>query len=91
LHHLASIILKVALTTDLSLYQWHKDWVDGRGVRRAVVITMLDQSSKPALEFRLADVWPVRWTAPTLIANSNEVAIQTLELAYERLDVQAVG
>jgi phage tail-like protein len=91
LHHLTPIILRVGLTTDLSLFKLHADWVAGNRTRRSVVITLLDQTLKPVLEFRLSNAWPVRWTAPTLVATSNEVAIQTLELAYEQLDVQAVG
>jgi phage tail-like protein len=91
LHHLPPIILKAGLTADLSLYKWHKEWVDGTRARRGVVIRLLDRALKPVLEFRLADAWPVKWAAPTLNAESNEVVIQTLELAYERLDVQPVG
>ena len=91
LHHLTPIILRVGLTTDLSLFKLHADWVAGNRTRRSVVITLLDQTLKPVLEFRLSNAWPVRWTAPTLVATSNEVAIQTLELAYEQLDVRAVG
>jgi phage tail-like protein len=90
LHHLTPIVLQSGLTTDLSLYQWHAAWVAGTQTRRVVVITLLDPTSKPVLKFTLANAWPVRWTAPTLSANSSDIAIQSLELAYEQLDVQAI-
>jgi phage tail-like protein len=85
LRHYDNVILKRGVTGDLRLWQWiAADPPD----RRTVTITMLDRQGTAVLRFILHNAWPCRWTAPQLNAKGNEVAIETIELCHERLEVQ---
>jgi phage tail-like protein len=86
-----NITLKRGVSSDLSLWNWMSNALKGSVQRAAVSITLLDQADNPQLRWNLANAWPCRWTGPVLVADSSEVAIETLEIAYEGLEVVAAG
>jgi phage tail-like protein len=38
------------------------------------------------MRWNFVKAWPAKWTGPSLSAKSNDVAIETLELAHEGLE-----
>jgi phage tail-like protein len=82
-------VLKRGITTDLSLYQWFRAVSLGDLQRRNALIVLLDASRQDVRRWLLRDAWPVRYEGPTLQASANEVAIETLELACEDVEVEA--
>jgi len=54
---------------------------------RQVSIIMLDSQGDTIMRWDFAGAYPVKWSGPELDAGSNQVAIETLELAYESLTV----
>jgi phage tail-like protein len=87
LNHVSNVVLKRGLTQDLSLWAWMNNVVTGNIQRAAVHITLLDQTDKPVLVWKLHNAWPCKWAGPLLNANSSDVAIETLEIAHEGLDL----
>jgi phage tail-like protein len=87
----SNFVLKRGLTRDLSLWQWRKTVVDGQTDRRNGVIVLLDESGSPVLRWTFRDGWPCKWDGPDLDASKNEVAIETLEIAHEGLELEGVG
>lgn len=87
LSHVSNIVLKRGLTSDLSLWNWFAAVMGGLVDRRNLTITLLDQAEKPVLVWRLRNAWPSKWIGPTLNANSCEVAIETLEITHEGLEL----
>jgi phage tail-like protein len=83
----ANIVLKRGITLDLSLWQWRRSVVQGKAERRNGSIVLLDEARKDMLRFNFVDGWPCRWEGPTLRAGSNDVAIETLEIAHEGLEL----
>ena len=61
---------------------------DGHVQRRNVTITLLDEQRQPVLRWLLRNAWPVKIEVPALNATGNEVAIETLELAHEGLEIE---
>ena len=45
-------------------------------------IAVLDGNGEVVCSWSLADIYPVKWTGPTLDAFGNQVATETLELAH---------
>jgi phage tail-like protein len=84
----SNVTLKRGLIGDPTLWRWRKAIVDGELDRRGVTIVLLDQARKPVVRFHLSNAWPCKWEGPTLNAKANDVAIETLELAHEGLDVE---
>ena len=85
----ANIVLKRGLTRDLSLWNWRQSVVNGQTDRRSGTIVLLDESRKQVLRWRFAEGWPVKWEGPALNAQANEIAIETLEIAHEGLELEA--
>jgi phage tail-like protein len=87
----ANLTLKRGLTADLSLWNWINSALQGTLVRASVAIILLDQSDKPVLTWRLKNAWPCRWSGPSLVANTSEVAIETLEICHEGFELVNPG
>jgi phage tail-like protein len=84
----ANIVLKRGITRDTALWQWRKSIVDGNLDRRNGTIVMLDETHTPVLRWSFRRGWPCRWEGPCLDAAANEVAIETLEIAHEGLELE---
>ncbi len=87
----ANIVLKRGMTLDLALWQWRKSVVDGRVERRNGSIVVSDEAGKDMLRINFFQGWPCKWEGPALNAKANEVAIETLEIANEGLEIDGGG
>jgi len=67
------------------LWNWHSDFVQGKGKRKDGLIVLLNESGKPAKVWKFLRGLPMKWTGPTLNAGQSNVAIETLEIAHEGL------
>ena len=82
-----NVRLSRGLTTSRDLWDWWETVVDGPVQRRNVAITLLDDSRTPVLRWLLREAWVAKFEAPEFDASKNEVAIETIELAHERLEL----
>ena len=87
----SNIVLKRGITRDLSLWQWRQSVVDGAPERRTGAIVLLAEDRTPVLRWTFHNGWPRKWAGPALNARSSEVAIETLEIAHEGLELEGVG
>ena len=55
--------------------------------RQTVLISLIDESKAVAMSWKLKNAFPVKITAPAMNAGGNEVAVETLELAHEGLEI----
>ena len=83
----SNIVLKRGMTADLTLWRWYKTTIDGHAQRRDGTITLLDTALKPVLRWRFRDGWICKWEGPDLDASANEVAIETIEIAHDGLEL----
>ena len=83
-----NVTLKRGITGRTDLFEWWKAVRDGQIQRRNVTITLLDEQRQAVLRWHLRDAFPVKIEGPSLNASGNEVAIETLELAHEGLEVE---
>ena len=84
----SNVTLKRGITGNTELYQWWTSVRDGQVERRNVTITLLDEQRQPVLRWLLRNAWPVKIEGPALNATGNEVAIETLELSHEGLELE---
>ena len=80
-----NITLKKGLTTSAELWDWFFGFVEGRGERKDGVVTLLNSEQKTHTAWHFVRAIPIRYTAPTLNAQQNNVAIESLELVHEGL------
>ena len=84
-----NIVLKGGVTDDESLWEWHLGWVKGNDEKRVnFQIVLLDRQGEPTRTWNIRNAWPAKWVGPTFNAEAKEVAIQTLELAHEGIDLE---
>lgn len=82
----ANITLKRGYTDNRELWDWRKKVLDGKTERRSGSIILLNEAREPALRWNFREGWPVKLEGPVLNALKNRVAIETLEIAVE--DIQ---
>ncbi len=84
----ANVVLKhgvIFLYDDL--WTWHNAWVNGSGKRKDGLIVLEDESGKPAKIWKFKRGIPMKWTGPALNATQNAVAIESLEISHEGLEL----
>ena len=84
----SNVVLKRGIIGDLGVWEWINAAMNGSRDQRTVVIELLDESREAVMAFKLRNAWPVKWEGPSLNATANEVAIETLELCHEGLEVE---
>lgn len=70
------------------LWDWHYSWVQGKGSRKDGLIVVNDNSGRPAKIWKFRRGIPIKWSGPALNALQNSVAIESLEIAHEGLEMQ---
>jgi phage tail-like protein len=82
----ANIVLRRGITQDTELWNWRKAVADGQVDRRNGSIVLLDEDRSEVLRWNFVNGWISKWLGPTLNAEGNEVAIETIEIAHEGLE-----
>lgn len=85
-----NVVLKRGITGSTALWDWRKEVRDGGTAFppvRDVVIHLQDEQHNNVYKWQLTNAWLCKLTGPTLNAQSNELAIETAELAYDRIDI----
>lgn len=76
---------------DFEYFQWWRKTMmfqEGKEkFRRDITIKLLDEEHKPIITWTLAKAWPSKVTSTDLKADSNEVAIESMELVHEGLSI----
>lgn len=83
----SNITLKRGVTKDKSLWQWRKAVIDGKVQRSSGSVILLDESRQPVLVWNFREGWPCKWEGPSLTAKTSDVAIETIEIAHEGLEL----
>jgi phage tail-like protein len=82
-----AVVLKRGFSGDPELFEWFREVAQGTITRRAVMIALLDEQRQEVARWLLHRAWPSKWVGPQLRALGNEVAIETLELAHEGIEL----
>ena len=84
----SNLSLKRGYTDDTQLFKWFEDVMTGRTekIRRNISIIQLDMAGQEVLRWNLFQAFPVKYVAPAFNAKGNDLAIETLEVAYERIE-----
>ncbi len=78
---------KGVLAGDNKFWSWYNEIKMNTIKRKTVTISLLDESGKATMQWKLKNAWPTKITGPDLKSSGNEVAIETLELAHEGLTI----
>lgn len=83
--------LKRGMTNNFDLWTWFEKVHTQRNLRIDGEIHMLSPSKKKKVEvvFKLSNCLPIKLRAPSLNAKDGQIAIEEMQIAYERLAVSA--
>ena len=77
--------------TDNQFFDWWKTTRTlGTPERRDLTISLLDEEHNPIMVWKVKNAFPTKVQATDLKADGNEVAIETMELAHEGIQMEAV-
>ena len=82
-----TLLRGVGLSEDLWL--WHEEFQAGKGTRRDGLIILQDRMKIPVKTWSFSNGLPVRWSGPALKAGEGAVAIESIEIAHEKLTLLA--
>lgn len=84
----SNITLKRGFTKSAELWKWRKGVMDGKTERLSGAVVLLNEAREPALRYNFRAGWPSKWQGPALHAGNSEVAIETLEIACEAIELE---
>ncbi len=83
------LTLKRGMTSDsFELWQWISDSISDPGLRASAEVVLLAPDGAERARFVLSRCLPVKVKAPPLNGKDGAVAIEELQLAYERISVK---
>lgn len=89
LRKFANIVLKRGVMRgDNEFVAWLNTVRLNKVERRDVTISLLNEEHAPVMVWKIHRAFPVKVEGPQLKASGNEVAIESIELAHEGLEVQ---
>jgi len=83
----SDITLSRGITADSKLWEWRQKVIKGNTERHDISITLLDNNGNAKIIWNLFDCWPRQWTGPNLNATADDLAVEQLVLACERVEV----
>lgn len=78
---------KGIFTKDNNFFKWYSAIKMNTIRRETITIQLLDEQGSPTMTWTLTNAWPTKVKGTDLKSDANEVALESMELAYERLTV----
>lgn len=84
----SNLTLKRGYTDDTQLWKWYEDVMTGRTekIRKDLSVIQLDMAGQEMFRWNLYQAFPTKYTGPSFNAKGSDLSIETLELAYERIE-----
>jgi phage tail-like protein len=80
---------KGIFVNDSTFWDWHNEIKLNTIERRTVVISLLNEEGDPKTTWMLNNAWPTKISGTDLKSDGNEVAVESVEIAYETLVIEA--
>lgn len=78
---------KGIFVNDNKFWAWFNEIKMNLITRQTVTIKLCNEKGEPTMTWKLTNAWPTKITGTDLKSDSNEVAVETLELAHEKLEI----
>jgi phage tail-like protein len=89
MHKFSNLTLKRGtMKGDSDFYKWINTTSLTKVERRDIIISLLDETHAPVMTWKAINAFAIKVQASDLKSDGNEVAIETIELAHEGLNIQ---
>jgi phage tail-like protein len=82
-----NLILRRGFTVDRTFFDWWRAVADGDLDRRNVSVVLRDQRGQQVARWNFRNALPTKYDGPSFRARGNEIAIESLELAVEGMEL----
>ncbi len=82
-----NITCKWGITGDLAFWNWVVEGMNGLVHRTEGSVIMLNENRQEVMRWNFKRAWPCKWTGPGLNAKNNEIAMETLEICHEGIEI----
>lgn len=82
-----NVSLKRGLTTSKALWEWYSKVIDGNIARKNISIVLYDQQGSEVKRWSFGRAYPTKWVGPGIRSDENAVAVETLELVHEGMQL----
>ena len=82
-----NIVLKRGIIGDLDAFQWFQLGALGTVDRREGAVIMRDEERNEVMRWKFVRGWACKYTGPSLKADSSAVAIESIEICHEGMQV----
>ena len=77
------LILKRGLLTSSAVRDWVEDALQNLNIEPTTVwVTLLNEEHEPLKTFTVENAWPKKWDVSAFNAESSDIVVESLELAY---------
>src|SRR5579859_1071702 len=80
---------KGIFVNDTALWDWFNQIKMNTIARQKIVVSLLDETAAPKMVWTLNNAFPMKVTGTDLKSEGNEVAVESLELAFETMTIAA--
>lgn len=88
MHKFSNLTLKRGtMAGDSDFFKWINEISLTQVARRDIVVSLLNETHAPVMTWKAKNAFPVKVQASDLKSDGNEVAIETVELAHEGLNI----
>ncbi len=70
------------------LFDWYNSIAGGTVSRRAVTVSLLNETRDPVMTWKIKEAWPVKIEGPGLKSTGTDVAIESVEFACEGIEIE---
>jgi len=79
---------KGVFKSDNRFWDWYNQIKLNTIKRVPVTIILLDETGNPTMTWTLVNAWPTKITATDMLSNSNEQAVESIEIAHEGISIE---
>lgn len=76
---------KGVFKSDNTFFKWFEEIKLNTIQRKVVTISLLDETGGPTMTWTLNNAWPTKITGTDLKSNGNEVAVESIDIAFETM------
>ena len=87
LRKFTNIMCKRGFTQNEDHWNWYKNVLNGVSDRRNGAVVLQDEEHNDVLRWNFTNAWICKWEGATMNATSNDVAIESIEICPERIEL----
>jgi len=81
-----NVTLKRGYVNSDELWQWRKKVIEGRVERKSGSVILCADDGSEIMRYNFFEAWPAKWKGFTLDGKGNDVNVEEIELAVEKIE-----